>query len=61
MGSGIFFFLKERRPHRKYVLRRGDVEMEHALQEREEENLLITFKISQNLVLVPERFLGGLE
>lgn len=37
------------------------MKMEHALQEKEEENLLITFKISQNLVLVPERFLGGLE
>lgn len=32
-----------------------------ACLERKKENLLITFKISQNLVLVPERFLGGLE
>lgn len=32
-----------------------------ACLERKEENLLIMFKISQNLVLVPERFLGGLE
>lgn len=35
------------------------MEIEHALKERKEENLLITFKISQNLVLVPVRFLGG--
>lgn len=34
------------------------MEIEHALKERKEENLLITFKISQNLVLVPVRFLG---
>lgn len=32
-----------------------------ACLERKEENLLIMFKISQNLVLVPKRFLGGLE
>lgn len=38
----------------------GAMEIEHALKERKEENLLITFKISQNLVLVPVRFLGGL-
>ena len=32
--------------------------IEHALKKRKEENILITFKISQNLVLVPMRFLG---
>lgn len=37
------------------------MEIDHALKERKEENLLITFKISQNLVLVPGRLLGGLE
>lgn len=34
------------------------MEIDHALKERREENLLITFKISQNLVLVPREAPG---
>ena len=58
---GKIWKIKKRRPQRNCILRRGVMEIEHALKERKEENLLITFKISQNLVLVPRRFLGGLE
>lgn len=34
------------------------MEIDHALKERKEENLLIMFKISQNFVLVPREVPG---
>lgn len=44
---------EKRTPQRSCIEGGGAMEIEHALKERKEENLLITFKISQNLVLVP--------
>lgn len=60
-GAWNFFFLRKE-GLRENVFQGGEPwKWSMVCKKGRKKNLLITFKISQNLVLVPERFLGGLE